>query len=107
MARAVAYVLGWIVIVPFASLPGIYVGPIAKKMHGIDIAWLVSLTTAGLFYYLASLSFSPESEQAAIAASERDLEGSLRTSHTRSRRRASRWIYRCHRASSFHDKFAS
>jgi hypothetical protein len=50
-------------------------------MHGIDIAWLVSLTTAGLFYYLASLSFSPESEQAAIAASERDLEGSLRTSH--------------------------
>ena len=76
-----AYVLGWIVIVPFASLPGIYVGPIAKKMHGIDIAWLVSLTTAGLFYYLASLSFSPESEQAAIAASERDLEGSLRTSH--------------------------
>jgi hypothetical protein len=51
-------------------------------MHGIDIAWLVSLTTAGLFYYLASLSFSPESEQAAIAASERDLEGSLRTSHT-------------------------
>jgi hypothetical protein len=68
--------------VPFASLAGIYVGPIAKKMHGIDIAWLVSLTTAGLFYYLASLSFSPESEQAAIAASERDLEGSLRTSHT-------------------------
>ena len=75
-----AYVLGWIVIVPFASLPGIYVGPIAKKMHGIDIAWLISLATAGLVYYLASLSFSPEREQAAIAASERDLEGLLRTS---------------------------
>jgi purine-cytosine permease-like protein len=74
-----AYILGWIVIVPFAALPGIYVGPIAKKMHGIDIAWLISLASAGLFYYLASLSFSPESEQAAIAASELDLEGPLRT----------------------------
>jgi hypothetical protein len=48
-------------------------------MHGIDIAWLISLASAGLFYYLASLSFSPESEQAAIAASELDLEGPLRT----------------------------
>jgi nucleobase:cation symporter-1, NCS1 family len=75
-----AYILGWIVIVPFAALPGIYVGPIAKKIHGIDIAWLVSLATAGLFYYLASLSFSPEKEQAAIAASELDLEGPLRKS---------------------------
>jgi NCS1 family nucleobase:cation symporter-1 len=75
-----AYILGWIVIVPFAALPGIYVGPIAKKIHGIDIAWLVSLATAGLFYYLASLSFSLEKEQAAIAASELDLEGPLRKS---------------------------
>jgi purine-cytosine permease-like protein len=75
-----AYILGWIVIVPFAALPGIYVGPFAKQMHGIDIAWLVSLATAGLVYYLASLSFSVESEQAAIAASELELEGSLRAS---------------------------
>jgi NCS1 family nucleobase:cation symporter-1 len=74
-----AYILGWIVIVPFASLPGIYVGPIAQKMHGIDIAWLVSLATAGLVYYVASLSFSAEIEQAAIAASELELEGPLRT----------------------------
>jgi NCS1 family nucleobase:cation symporter-1 len=74
-----AYILGWIVIVPFASLPGIYVGPIANKLHGIDIAWLVSLVVAGLSYYLASLSFSPESELAAIMASELELEGSLRT----------------------------
>jgi purine-cytosine permease-like protein len=75
-----AYILGWIVIVPFAALPGIYVGPIAKTLHGIDIAWLISLVTSGLFYYLASLSFSLESEQAAIAASELELEGSLRIS---------------------------
>jgi nucleobase:cation symporter-1, NCS1 family len=75
-----AYILGWIVIVPFAALPGIYVGPIAKMLHGIDIAWLVSLVAAGSLYYVASLSFSPESEQAAIAASEYELEGSLRTS---------------------------
>ena len=54
-------------------------GPIASKIHGIDIAWLVSLVTAGLVYYLASLSFSPEIEQAAIAASELELEGSMRT----------------------------
>src|SRR5579862_7149440 len=75
-----AYILGWIVIVPFATLPGIYVGPFAKQLHGIDIAWLVSLATAGLVYYLASLSFSAESEQAAIAASELELEGPLRPS---------------------------
>jgi hypothetical protein len=48
-------------------------------MHGIDIAWLVSLATAGLVYYVASLSFSAEIEQAAIAASELELEGPLRT----------------------------
>jgi len=78
-----AYTLGWVVIVPFAALPGIYVGPLARKMHGIDIAWLVSIVTAGLFYYFASRSFSPESELAAIAASELELEGSLRTSSPR------------------------
>jgi len=74
-----AYILGWIVIVPFAVLPGIYVGPIANKLHGVDIAWLVCLVVAGLSYYLTSLSFSPESELAAIAASEVELEGLLRT----------------------------
>jgi hypothetical protein len=67
----------WIVMVPFAVLPGIYLGPIATRMHGIDVAWLVSLIVSGVFYHLASLSFSSESEQAAIAASERDLEGSI------------------------------
>jgi NCS1 family nucleobase:cation symporter-1 len=75
-----AYILGWIVIVPFAVLPGIYIGPFAKKLHGVDIAWLVSLVVAGLSYYLTSLSFSPETELEAIAASEFELEGLLPTS---------------------------
>ncbi len=75
-----AYILGWVVIVPFGALPGMYVGPIAKKLHGIDIAWLISLLTAGLVYYLASLSFSAESETSAIAASELALEGPARKS---------------------------
>ncbi len=75
-----AYTLGWTVIVPFAILPGIYVGPLANKLHGVDIAWLVSLVVAGLSYYLTSLSFSPETELAAIAASEFELEGLLRPS---------------------------
>jgi len=48
-------------------------------LHGVDIAWLVCLVVAGLSYYLTSLSFSPESELAAIAASEVELEGLLRT----------------------------
>jgi hypothetical protein len=66
--------------VPFAILPGIYTGPVAKKLHGLDIAWLVSLVVAGLSYYLTSLSFSPETELAAIAASEFELDGLSRTS---------------------------
>ncbi len=70
-----AYLCGWLAIVPFAALPGVYVGPIAKRIHEVDIAWLVSLLTAGLVYYVATRSFVPELEFAAIAASERELEG--------------------------------
>ena len=70
-----AYVCGWIAIVPFAALPGVYVGPMAKRIHEVDIAWLVSLLTAGLVYYMATRSFVAETEYEAIAASERELEG--------------------------------
>jgi nucleobase:cation symporter-1, NCS1 family len=77
-----AYLLGWVAMVPFAALPGVYTGPIAHKLHGVDIAWLVSLLTSSLVYFLLTRSFVPELEEAAIATSELALEGTPRESAT-------------------------
>ena len=72
-----AYFIGWLAIIPFAVLPGVYMGPIGRKLQGVDIAWLVSLAAAGCSYYLMNRSFDPARESAAIAASELALEGPL------------------------------
>ena len=69
----IAYLAGFAVTWPFFVLPGVYVGPAARALGGIDIGWLAGLIVAGGSYLLLSRSFDPALESAAIAASERAL----------------------------------
>ena len=46
------YVTGFLIGVPFFSLPGVFVGPFAEKLGGADLAWLPELLVSGALYYL-------------------------------------------------------
>jgi NCS1 family nucleobase:cation symporter-1 len=49
----VSYAIGILVQIPFIS-SALYVGPVAERIHGIDISWVVSsLVTAPVYLFLA------------------------------------------------------
>jgi purine-cytosine permease-like protein len=72
-----AYAIGFLVEIPFMVLPKLgnwsFTGPLAEKMGGVDIAWLVGLAVTGVVYLLLSRSLDLASEQSAEAASDREL----------------------------------
>jgi len=67
------YFAGLAASVPFFLIPGLWTGPAARALGGVDIAWLVSLIVAATVYLLASLGFRIETEAPAIAPSEATL----------------------------------
>jgi len=69
----IAYFVGLAASVPFFVIPGVWTGPLGRRLAGVDLAWLVSLTVAALTYVAASVTFSIEAEAAAIAASDAAL----------------------------------
>jgi len=69
----IAYGVGFAASVPFFVVPSVYTGPLANRLEGVDIGWLVSLIVAALTYLLLSRRFDPRSESQAVAASERAL----------------------------------
>jgi purine-cytosine permease-like protein len=74
-----AYFVGFAAEIPFMVLPPIaglsYTGWIPNHVtNGVDYSWVVGLLVAGLVYLVLSRSLDLESEQAAIAASERELQ---------------------------------
>lgn len=68
-----AYILGFVVSIPFFNLIGAYTGPASEAMGGIDLAWLVGLIVSGGAYMIMSRSLDLASEAPAIAQSEADL----------------------------------
>ncbi|WP_033288997.1 purine-cytosine permease family protein [Amycolatopsis jejuensis] len=68
----VAYGLGLAAMVPFISL-GFYVGPAAKLLDGVDIAFAVGLAVAGGAYLVMARGFRREDEHAAVEASKSRL----------------------------------
>ncbi len=52
-AAIICYVLGVIVEIPFMSV-ALYTGPIASKLDGADISWIVGLLVVSPAYYFAS-----------------------------------------------------
>ncbi len=67
------YFVGLAASAPFFVIPGVWTGPAAAALGGVDIAWLVGLGVAAAVYLLASLGFDPRREDAAIAASDAAL----------------------------------
>ncbi|MCY1465476.1 hypothetical protein D9M71_836250 [compost metagenome] len=52
----------------------VFVGPLARMLEGVDIAWLVGLLVSGLTYYLLSRSLDLAAERRVIdAISENDI----------------------------------
>ncbi|HIH2751581.1 cytosine permease [Burkholderia aenigmatica] len=70
----VAYLVGFAAMVPFFSIVDaeanreIFVGPFARLLGGVDIAWLVGLVVAGAVYWLLSRSLDLDHERQVIAA---------------------------------------
>jgi nucleobase:cation symporter-1, NCS1 family len=68
-----AYLLGLAATIPFIALSGIYTGPAARALGGIDVGWLVGLLVAGSAYLWLMRSFDPGQEAAAILDSRQLL----------------------------------
>ena len=74
-----AYFVGFAAEIPFMVLPPIagfsYTGYFPNHVtNGVDYSWVVGLLVSGLVYLVLSRSLDLQSEQAAIAASERELQ---------------------------------
>ena len=52
MRGLTAYVVGFAASVPFFVVPGLYIGPIANRMGGVDVGWLVSAAVSAATYVL-------------------------------------------------------
>ncbi len=61
-----AYVIGFAATLPFFVLPGVYVGPAAQALGGVDVGWLVGLLVSGLLYAWLSRSIDPAREALAV-----------------------------------------
>jgi purine-cytosine permease-like protein len=48
-----AYAVGFTVSIPFFVVPGVYTGPLARLMGGVDMGWLISALAASATYILA------------------------------------------------------
>ncbi|MCB6184447.1 cytosine permease [Leeia sp. TBRC 13508] len=77
-----AYLIGFIASIPFFELIGVYSGPIAEMMGGVDLAWLVGLVVSSAAYYLLSRSIDLTAELPVIAESEQALMQLHNTDHT-------------------------
>ena len=68
-----AYALGFCASLPFFVVPGLFTGPLAARLGGVDFGWLVGLAVSAGAYLGLSWNFSPESETEAVEASRRAL----------------------------------
>ena len=68
-----AYAVGFLAMAPFFST-GLYTGPAARALHGIDIAMFVGLPVAGGIYLLACRSLDLEADRREAAAADLGLE---------------------------------
>lgn len=61
-----AYGTGFVASIPFFAVSGIYTGPIAQALGGVDLAWLIGLLVTGAAYVLAGrVDAAPAATEAA------------------------------------------
>ncbi|WP_179403609.1 purine-cytosine permease family protein [Burkholderia guangdongensis] len=83
-----AYLIGFCAMIPCFNIfdatadKAVFVGPLARKLDGVDIAWLVGLIVSGLVYYVLSRSLDLDAEREVVdSIDERDLVGMMRDGH--------------------------
>jgi len=69
-----AYGGGFVAMIPFFSVPGLYVGPVARALGGADIAMLIGLPVATLIYLWACRSFDVELDRRCAVEADAGLE---------------------------------
>ena len=69
-----AYGVGFAAMIPFFSVPGLYVGPVARVLGGADIAMLIGLPVATLVYLGACRSFDAEADRRQADAADIGLD---------------------------------
>jgi NCS1 family nucleobase:cation symporter-1 len=62
-----AYGVGLAASIPFFVVPNVYTGPLAVRLGGVDVGWLVGLVAASIAYLAVSATFDAAAESAAIA----------------------------------------
>ena len=65
-----AYGLSLMAIMPFAVLPGLYTGPLARLIGGVDLGWLAGIVVPSLVYYGFAQSLDLDRERMVIARCE-------------------------------------
>jgi purine-cytosine permease-like protein len=71
-----AYAVGFAASVPFFVVPNFFTGPLAERLGGIDVGWIVSLAAASAAYLFLSRRFDAADEASAVRASEAALQSS-------------------------------
>jgi NCS1 family nucleobase:cation symporter-1 len=71
----VAYFAGFAVMIPFFSISGFFVGPVANAASGADFSIFVGLPFSAILYYLLARNQDLSEEHRLAAASEAQLEG--------------------------------
>jgi NCS1 family nucleobase:cation symporter-1 len=77
MRGIASYAIGFVAMIPFfyifdgVAQKEVYVGPLAKALGNIDVAWLVGLIVSGLAYYWLSRSIDLKHEERVIQGIEK------------------------------------
>jgi len=69
-----AYAAGFVAMVPFFSVNGLYVGPVAAALGGADVAMLVGLPVATIVYLWACRSLDVEADRRRAEAADVGLD---------------------------------
>jgi NCS1 family nucleobase:cation symporter-1 len=69
-----AYAVGFVAMVPFFSVNGLYVGPVAAALGGADVAMLVGLPVATIVYLWACRSLDVEADRRRAEAADVGLD---------------------------------
>jgi purine-cytosine permease-like protein len=71
-----AYAIGFAVSLPFCVMPGLFTGPAARALGGVDVGWLVGLVVTVPVYLALMRGYRAGDEADAVkASSERLKEG--------------------------------
>ena len=71
----VAYFIGFGVMIPFFSISGFFVGPVAQRANGADFSIFIGLPVSAVLYYLLARNQDLTEEHRLAASDDAELEG--------------------------------